>query len=267
MTGAPRGVLTDFGGVLTSSVFEAFQTYSAAVSGDPELLASLFRDDPAAGALLVEHECGRIDQAAFEHGIAALVAPRGIDLPAPGFLDAFQALLKPDEEMLAALAGLRAAGVPVAIVSNSLGDDCYRGYDLTALAEWFGDIRLIPKRQPPTVSGVQPLRDRLRAALPTALKNRDRATASTLRATLAAIENAEAVDAGSARAGAIESSPVGLGVAEAARRDLTEADVAAIVRAEIDERRHAAAVYDRSGHADRAAGLRTAADMLAGFLE
>jgi len=334
VTGAPRGVLTDFGGVLTSSVFEAFQTYSAAVSGDPELLASLFRDDPAAGALLVEHECGRIDQAAFEHGIAALVAPRGIDLPAPGFLDAFQALLKPDEEMLAALAGLRAAGVPVAIVSNSLGDDCYRGYDLTALAdvavisseagvrkpsraiyelactrlglppadcvmiddlehnlrgaarlgirglphtdtagtitalaEWFGDIRLIPKRQPPTVSGVQPLRDRLRAALPTALKNRDRATASTLRATLAAIENAEAVDAGSARAGAIESSPVGLGVAEAARRDLTEADVAAIVRAEIDERRHAAAVYDRSGHADRAAGLRTAADMLAGFLE
>ncbi|MFL6113683.1 MAG: hypothetical protein ACJ786_20340 [Catenulispora sp.] len=114
---------------------------------------------------------------------------------------------------------------------------------------------------------MQPLRDRLRAALPTALKNRDRATAATLRATLAAIENAEAVDAGGVRAGAIESSPVGLGVAEAARRDLTEADVAAIVRAEIDERRRAVAVYERSGHADRAAESRTAADLLAGFLE
>jgi putative hydrolase of the HAD superfamily len=30
---------------------------------------------------------------------------------------------------------LRAAGVPVAIVSNSLGDDAYRGYDLAALAD------------------------------------------------------------------------------------------------------------------------------------
>lgn len=112
----------------------------------------------------------------------------------------------------------------------------------------------------------EPLRDRLRAALPAALKNRDRATAATLRATLAAIDNAEAVDVDTVRAGAIEASPVGLGVAEAARRELTEADVAAIVQAEIDEQRHAAETYDRSGHSDKAADLRAAADMLAGFL-
>ncbi|GAA1992141.1 HAD-IA family hydrolase [Catenulispora subtropica] len=134
-TTLPRAVLTDFGGVLTSSVFEAFQAYSASVSGDPELFAKLFSSDPAAGELLVEHECGRIGQAEFEAGIAAVLAPRGVDLPAPGFVDAFQALLKPDEAMLAALGRLRAAGVPVAIVSNSLGDDCYRGYDLAALAD------------------------------------------------------------------------------------------------------------------------------------
>ena len=82
----------------------------------------------------------------------------------------------------------------------------------------------------------EPLRDRLRAALPVALKARDRATASTLRSTLAAIENAEAVDAGSVRAGAVEASAVGIGVAEAERRVLTEEDVVAIVRAEIAER-------------------------------
>ncbi|NUR30508.1 MAG: HAD family phosphatase [Catenulispora sp.] len=128
-------MLTDFGGVLTSNVFEAFGTYSASVSGDPELFAELFRSDSGARELLVEHECGRIGQAEFERGITALLTPRGIELPAPGFVEAFQALLKPDEEMLAALARLRAAGVPVAVVSNSLGDDCYRGYDLTALAD------------------------------------------------------------------------------------------------------------------------------------
>ena len=135
MSTAPRAVLTDFGGVLTTSVFEAFETYSASVSEDPTLFGSLFRTEPAAGALLVEHECGRIDQAAFERGIAELLAPRGVLLPAPGFVDAFQALLKPDEEMIAAMLALRAAGVPVAIVSNSLGDDAYRGYDLAALAD------------------------------------------------------------------------------------------------------------------------------------
>jgi putative hydrolase of the HAD superfamily len=135
VSASPRAVLTDFGGVLTSSIFEAFQTYSASVSDDPRLFGALFRSDPAAGALLVEHECGRIDQAEFERGIAELLTPRGVVLPAPGFVDAFQALLKPDEVMIAAMRALRAAGVPVAIVSNSLGDDAYRGYDLTELAD------------------------------------------------------------------------------------------------------------------------------------
>ena len=112
-----------------------------------------------------------------------------------------------------------------------------------------------------------PLRDRLRAALPAAMKARDRATASTLRATLAAIENAEAVDAGSVRAGAIEASAVGIGVAEAERRALTEADVVAIVRAEMAEHQRAAEVYETSGHPDKAAELRSAAEALAAFLE
>lgn len=113
----------------------------------------------------------------------------------------------------------------------------------------------------------EPLRDRLRAALPVALKARDRATASTLRSTLAAIENAEAVDAGSVRAGAVEASPVGIGVAEAERRVLTEEDVVAIVRAEIAERERAAEVYEASGRADKAAELRSAAEALTTFLE
>jgi len=135
MSTTPRAVLTDFGGVLTSSIFEAFETYSVSVSGDPTLFGTLFRSEPTAGALLVEHECGRIDQAEFERGIAALLAPRGITVPAPGFVDSFQALLKPDAEMVAAIRALRAAGVPVAIVSNSLGDDAYAGYDLAELAD------------------------------------------------------------------------------------------------------------------------------------
>lgn len=65
------------------------------------------------------------------------------------------------------------------------------------------------------------------------------------------------------RAGAIEASPAGVGAVEVARRMLSEADVATIVRGEISERRTAAVAYEAAGHADRAAELAAEADALA----
>ena len=108
------------------------------------------------------------------------------------------------------------------------------------------------------------IRSRLRLALTEALKARDKGAASALRSALSAIGNAEAVDpgeAGSGRPGASGSvhfagAVAGLGAAEAERRHLTEADVAAIVRAEAAEREAAAAQYERSGQAGQAAGMR-----------
>jgi uncharacterized protein len=113
-----------------------------------------------------------------------------------------------------------------------------------------------------------PLRQRLRAALPAAMKARDRVAVAALRSTLAAIDNAEAVEeAGSAgRSLAIEQSPVGVGAAEVARRELTEAQVEHIVRAEVAEREAAAVEYDRVGRADRAEQLRGEAGVLAAHL-
>ncbi|MFC4126567.1 hypothetical protein [Nocardia rhizosphaerae] len=96
-----------------------------------------------------------------------------------------------------------------------------------------------------------PVRERLRAALKPALKSRDRSAVSALRTVLGAIDNAEAVDASDTRAGALEDSALGLGAAEVSRRDLTEDDILAIVRREIDERHTAAAEYDRLGATDR----------------
>ncbi len=113
---------------------------------------------------------------------------------------------------------------------------------------------------------VSPLRDRLRAALPVAMKARDRVTAGVLRSALGAIDNAEAIDAGSVRAGAVENSAVGLGAADVRRRELTEADVERIVAIEIDDRRTAAAEYEGLGRLDRAELLRSEADTLAAHL-
>lgn len=114
-----------------------------------------------------------------------------------------------------------------------------------------------------------PLRDRLRAAVPAAMKARDRRSVSALRSALAAIDNAEAVgihDMHDVRAGAIELSPVGPGAAEVARRELTEAEVAAIVRGEVEERRAAAATYETAGRGDKAAELTAEADVLTAHL-
>jgi len=119
------------------------------------------------------------------------------------------------------------------------------------------------------------IRSRLRRALTEALKARDAGTASALRSALSAIGNAEAVDpaeAGPGRPGASGSvhfagAVAGPGAGEAERRLLTEADVAAIVRAEAAEREAAASQYERSGHTARAAGLRLGTQALLDALD
>ncbi|WP_198345834.1 hypothetical protein [Nocardiopsis gilva] len=113
------------------------------------------------------------------------------------------------------------------------------------------------------------LRVRMREALPEAMRARDRVAVRVLRATLAALDNAEAVPADEAelRGSAIEQSPVGVGVSEAARRELSERTVADIVQAEAAERLEAAMQLTAPMHADRAAQLRAEAAVLLRFLD
>ncbi|TSE00189.1 hypothetical protein FOS14_10110 [Skermania sp. ID1734] len=92
------------------------------------------------------------------------------------------------------------------------------------------------------------------------MRERDRTALTALRSTLAAIDNAEAVDTAT-RAGAIEAA-VGLGAAEVARRELSDAQVEAIVRAEIAERKTAASEYEGVGESARADALRAEAAVL-----
>lgn len=108
---------------------------------------------------------------------------------------------------------------------------------------------------------------RLTLALRAALKARDAAAVSALRSVLSAISNAEAVEpdqAPTARTGNphIVGAVTGLGAAEVQRRQLTEAQVAQILQAEIDERHRAAREYHQAGHRDRADRLRLEADVL-----
>ncbi len=98
------------------------------------------------------------------------------------------------------------------------------------------------------------------------MRARDKVAVSALRATLAALDNAEAVpvDAAALRGQAIEAVPVGAGATEAERRVLGEGEVVRIVRGEVEERLGAAGLVEGSAHAER---LRAEAAVLARFLE
>ncbi|MCF3102107.1 hypothetical protein IPZ58_10975 [Streptomyces roseoverticillatus] len=101
------------------------------------------------------------------------------------------------------------------------------------------------------------------------MRARDKTAVSALRATLAALDNAEAVpvDEAELRGGALEHAPVGAGATEAARRELSESNVVDVVRAEAAERLEAATQLTALAHADRAAQLRAEAAVLLRFLD
>jgi uncharacterized protein YqeY len=117
--------------------------------------------------------------------------------------------------------------------------------------------------------GGMSVRGRMRQALPEAMRARDQVAVSALRATLAALDNAEAVPVAEAesRGLAVEQTPIGAGTAEAARRELTESAVLDIVRAEAAERLEAAAQLTAPAHAARATRLRAEAIVLLRFLD
>ena len=116
-----------------------------------------------------------------------------------------------------------------------------------------------------------PIRQALRDALPGAMKTRDTPSRNAIRSALAAIENAEAVPVdGAAGVDAtsehIAGAAVGVGAAEAERRELDEEQALEIVSAERDERLSAAAELRAAGRGDRAADLEAEAAALDAFL-
>lgn len=111
------------------------------------------------------------------------------------------------------------------------------------------------------VEGSRSVRDRLRAGLRQAMRARDKVATPALRATLGAIDNAEAVPLP-----ATGGEPVVGRAADVARRELSEQQVAAIVRAEHDERIDAAELYERLDRSDEAATLRAEAATLRPYL-
>lgn len=113
---ARSGLLTDWGGVLTTDLFASFKAFCEAESIDPALVRDLFRHDATARDLLVDLECGRVQEPEFEQRFAPMlgVAPDGL-------IDRLFAGSGPDLAMLDAVRSARAAGIRTGLISNSWG--------------------------------------------------------------------------------------------------------------------------------------------------
>lgn len=112
-------------------------------------------------------------------------------------------------------------------------------------------------------------RTALRRALRSARKDRDDTRISALRSALSAIDNAETPDGAQvdvALSATVAGAAIGLGAAEAARRELTDAEIRGLLRAELDERLAAAERFIAGGHAQRAEALQAEAAVLTDVL-
>jgi putative hydrolase of the HAD superfamily len=130
-----RGLLVDYGGVLTTSVWDSFRAFCDAEGLDRDEVRRLFRDDPEALALLRQLETGELTEEEFSAGFGPLLG-----IPAEryeGLIDRLFGGMEPDEPMIEALRRARAAGLKTGLISNSWG----RGrYDRSMFGELFDGV-------------------------------------------------------------------------------------------------------------------------------
>jgi putative hydrolase of the HAD superfamily len=114
------GLLLDWGGVMTTNLFAAFGAFCATEGVAPDLLREAFRHDEETRDALIAFEEGRMNDDLFASHLA-----RALGLPherAEGLLDRMMAGATVEPDMVAMVRHARAAGIRVAMVSNSWGE-------------------------------------------------------------------------------------------------------------------------------------------------
>jgi putative hydrolase of the HAD superfamily len=127
-----RGLLVDWGGVLTTSPFGSFRSFCEQEGIDPEAVGRSFREDRSARELLIGLETGALPEEEFEPQFASMLG-----VSADGLIDRLFAGSQLDEAMLAAVKAARRGGIRTGLISNSWGT---RRYDRALLAELFDGV-------------------------------------------------------------------------------------------------------------------------------
>ncbi|MCB0864175.1 MAG: HAD family phosphatase [Solirubrobacterales bacterium] len=134
-----RGLLVDFGGVLTTNIWKSFDLFCESEGLEKGTVLELFRGDGEALALLRALERGAVSDEEFERDFGELL---GVD--PPGLIDRLFAGLEPETAMIGAVERARAAGIRTGLISNSWGTGIYerapmRIFDATVIS---GDVGL-----------------------------------------------------------------------------------------------------------------------------
>ncbi|HEX6677154.1 MAG TPA: HAD family phosphatase [Actinomycetes bacterium] len=118
--GRYRGLLVDFGGVLTTSVVEAFRSFCDAEGLEPDTVFRRLVESAEARRLVAELECGRIAEPAFEPAFAAILGVRP-----DGLIERMFSHTRPAPEVAEVVLAARRAGIRTGLLSNSWGEGRY----------------------------------------------------------------------------------------------------------------------------------------------
>ena len=131
--GAYAAAIFDFGGVLTTSVWDSFASFCRKEGLEPDAVKKLFSSDPEALASLRKLEMGKSSEQEFEAEFGRLL---GLENP-EGLIDSMFEGMKPEPVMVEAVRELRGGGLKTGMLSNSWSTD---HYDRDLLAELFDDV-------------------------------------------------------------------------------------------------------------------------------
>jgi epoxide hydrolase-like predicted phosphatase len=116
-----KGLLIDWGGVLTSNVFDSFRDFCVAEGLEPDAVKRLFREEPRARELVRGLETEALSEDEFGERFGELLE---LD-DRSRLIERMFGGVRADERMLAAVRRARAAGVRTGMISNSMGGASY----------------------------------------------------------------------------------------------------------------------------------------------
>jgi putative hydrolase of the HAD superfamily len=128
-----KGLLVDFGGVLTSNVFDSFRQFCVAEGLAEDAFVELFRNTPEARTELRRVETGEISEAEFSERLGGFLGVADHE----GLVDRLFAGMRPDLPMVNAVRRAKGSGIRTGLISNSLGEG---RYDRSAFPELFHGV-------------------------------------------------------------------------------------------------------------------------------
>ena len=128
-----NGLLIDFGGVLTTNVFDSFKAFCRAEGLPEDSVKNMFRERGEGLALLRRLETGELTAADFSGQFAPLLGASPDNL-----VERLFGGVGPDEPMLEAVRRARRAGIKTGLISNSWGEGL--AYDPALLDELFDAV-------------------------------------------------------------------------------------------------------------------------------